>query len=276
MDQPKTNFCPYCGADRTSTGIYCLQCGKELPLLDEEKILIKKFGTDKKPSMLESLKGMFSNPAKTLERIYYSEDEWQPAFIWVVIYGILMGFALFLIMTKTNFIIFGSDPTLVDYMIQNIFYFKIYLALFEGFIAIMEWLIYVGMFYLVLILLRKHFKLRKVIIIAEYASIALIFIGILNILTAVLVPPITSTLNLDGFSFDFGYKLNEILTSNILFIIFNYAEYPIVLIFCFLIGIGLYQEENFEKIDAVIVVLITFITLDIAIPSILQFSGFII
>ena len=276
MDQPKTNFCPYCRAKRSGNEKFCSNCGKELPLLDYEKDLLNKFGTDKKPEMFESAIGIFTNPAKTFERLYYSENQWQTAFFWVVIYGALMGISLFIIMTKTSFSIVGSDPNLVGYFTQNILYFKIAMAFFEGFIAIMEWLIYVALFYLLFLLMKMKIKFSKIAIIAEYACIVLFFVGLLNILTAIFIPAIETTLNVDTFMFDFGDKLNIILTTNLLFIIFSYAEYPFYLYFCFLIGIGLFQDENVENIHAILSIICVFIILKIVLPVALQLAGFII
>jgi len=276
MSQPKTNFCPYCGEERSGKETFCSNCGKELPLLQREKDLLEKFGSDKKPDVLEAITGVFTNPGKTFERLYYSESEWQTAFYLVVIYGAIMGIHIFIIMAKTSFSIVGSDPNMVNYFTQNLVYFKISMAFFEGFIAIIEWLFYVVIFYLLFLIMKDKLKFTKIAIIAEYASIALYFIGLINVITAVLIPPIQTTLNIDTFAFDFGNQLYAILTTNLLFIILNYAEYPIILVFCFLIGIGLFQDENVDQIHVILSILCVFVILKIVIPIILQFSGLLI
>ena len=276
MKQPKTNFCPYCGEERSGKEAFCSNCGKELPLLPREKDLLQRFGSDKKPDMLESIKGVFTSPGKTFERLYYSESEWQTAFYLVVIYGAIMGIHLFIIMAKTSFSVVGSDANMVNYFTQNLMYFKVSMALFEGFIAIIEWLFYVIIFYLLFLIMKNKLQFTKIAIIAEYASIALYFVGLINIITAVLIPPIQTTLNIDTFAFDFGNQLYALLTNNLLLIILNYAEYPIILIFCFLIGIGLFQDENVEQAHVILSILCVFIIIKIILPVILQLSGLII
>ncbi len=269
MDEVPTSFCSHCGKKRDANHKFCLNCGKKFPLTKNEEKLIEKWGTESNPTLKENFKGMFTNPSKTLERIYDTKNNWEPGFIIVVFFGILVAASSFIILLKTNFTIIGTDIDVVNNFIENILYFKIYLAIFDAVIAIIQWIISILLFKLLLFLLKKNISFEKITVIGEYAAISLIFIGLINLIIALFMPLINSTLNVDNFSFDFNEKINAILNSNLDLLILSYTDYPLYLIFDIILGFGLKFKKDLNKYTLLLIISFVFIIGQVVLPLIM-------
>ncbi|MHA1783641.1 MAG: zinc ribbon domain-containing protein [Candidatus Helarchaeota archaeon] len=269
----KTRFCPYCGEPRVGQSRFCIKCGKELPLTEEEKTLINKFGTDKTPEVFENVLGVLKNPIKTMQRVYHLEDDWHPAFIIPVLYGVLMSVSFFIVLLKINLSIIGSDSEIVNFYLGNMLYIKIYWAIFEGVLSILSFIFYVGILYLIIILVKKRVRFSKLIILGEYASIYLLFFSLTQLIIAILIPQINCVINLDTYYFDFNTKLNNILYSNLLFLILNNSDYLFILIFYILVGFGLSPREDLNRNHLIIILAVSFLVVKVGFPLILYVFG---